>query len=383
VKIQWPEAIDSEVFLRNYWQQKPLLMRQALTDFENPLDANELAGLSCDDDAQSRFIECQSNGEWRMCHGPFDEEFFASLDHPRWSLLVTDVEKLLPDFRDWLSPFRFLPDWRIDDLMISYAPVGGSVGAHVDQYDVFLLQADGQREWHIENRPRAAEQSENATGLSLLSDFSMDCSWTLQAGDMLYLPPGFAHHGIATGEPCMTWSIGFRAPSAAELLPALWSKFADTAQAGVRFGDPGRKPTQTPGCIEERDLQLLRDTVLSVLQRDPVELDRWIASALTSTDDRHTETDPQPAQGYAAGTCALIPNSQARFLYRQLSDDTVELYVANRAYRCSIDLARAICDDRLLGFEMQKNLASADNELVGQLVAIELLLPINSDINQV
>ena len=132
IKINWPDGLNEAVFLAEYWQQKPLFIRSAFECFDNPLDPNELAGLACEEDANSRYIEHTGNNEWRLCTGPLSDDFFDDVKGNEWSLLVSDVEKLLPEFRDYLQPFRFLPDWRIDDLMISYAPVGGSVGAHVD-----------------------------------------------------------------------------------------------------------------------------------------------------------------------------------------------------------------------------------------------------------
>ena len=169
--IQWPNGLDEARFLAEFWQQKPLLIRSAFEKFYNPLDPNELAGLACEEDANSRFIEHTGNNEWRMCAGPLEDDFFDDVNGNQWSLLVSDVEKLLPQFNEYLEPFRFLPDWRIDDLMISYAPVGGSVGAHVDQYDVFLLQADGIREWQIENTPRHGVQPSVSNSIALLGDF--------------------------------------------------------------------------------------------------------------------------------------------------------------------------------------------------------------------
>ena len=157
--IQWPSDIDECIFLDQFWQKKPLLIRQAFPDFVTPLPADELAGLSLEPDTSGRIIVRDSNGAYTLEHGPFAENRFATLTDNQWSLLVTDVEKHIPEFIAYLQPFRFIPDWRIDDLMVSYAPDGASVGAHVDDYDVFLLQASGKRRWLIEDKVRDHVQS--------------------------------------------------------------------------------------------------------------------------------------------------------------------------------------------------------------------------------
>ena len=370
IDIQWPEGITTEHFLDQYWQRKPLLIPQAFANFNNPLDPDELAGLACDEDANARFMEQQQDGQWRMCHGPFDDEFFAAVSGNQWSVLVSDVEKLLPDFQSWLQPFRFLPDWRIDDLMVSYAPVGGSVGAHVDQYDVFLLQADGARDWHIENQPRESATASISSSISLLSDFSADQTMHLQAGDMLYLPPGFAHHGIAAQEPCMTWSIGFRAPTAAELLPAVLHNICESPLAGQRFIDPSRARTEHPGRITAADLQQLRELLRQALSADDKTLDHWIISALTSGADAQTD----PPTDDTSPAASLMPNSYKRFLYT-VDTGQARLYVDGRMYHCSVALAQAICDRQLLPADLPATLDNTDRDLIDTLAGNELLVP--------
>jgi 50S ribosomal protein L16 3-hydroxylase len=371
IDIRWPDGLTTQTFLDQYWQRQPLLIRAAFADFNNPLDADELAGLACDDDASARFIEQQADGQWRMCHGPLDDDFFASVSGNRWSILVSDVEKLLPDFQTWLQPFRFIPDWRIDDLMISYAPVGGSVGAHVDQYDVFLLQADGVREWQIEDHPRPAINQGTGSAISLLSDFKADRTFQLEAGDMLYLPPGFAHHGIAVAEPCMTWSIGFRAPSAAELIPALIHNLCETPAAQMRFVDPARASSTHPGRIEAEDLRQLRDLIRATLAADDQTLDGWIGRALSSGSDPNPEDEPAPVANSGA---SLVPHSYKHFLYMQ-HDDHTRLFVDGEMFDCSASLAQAICDRQLLPVELIEDASEADRELIDTLAARELLVP--------
>ena len=368
--INWPDSIDEHTFLQQYWQQKPLLIPQAFPLFDNPLDANELAGLACDPDANSRFMQRVQGDEWRMCGGPLSDDFFDDVTGHEWSLLVSDVEKLLPDFRAYLQPFRFLPDWRIDDLMISYAPVGGSVGAHVDQYDVFLLQADGIREWQIENTPRVGHQPSVSSSISLLADFEADDTMHLSAGDMLYLPPGYAHHGIAVEESCMTWSIGFRAPSAEEMLPSILRYLCNSADDSMtaRFADVGRTATEQPGHIDTQDIRELRDMVREALTVDDTQLDLCIGRFLTESVDEELEALPAPAEWNEVSAQLnsggiLVCNSHIKFATiadEQTNDaidlkqpttstvkqTTVKLLVNGEAHDCSEHLGACLSNNR-------------------------------------
>ncbi|MDZ4142519.1 MAG: cupin domain-containing protein [Methylotenera sp.] len=209
-------------FLAEYWQKKPLLIKKAISDFTGLLSPEELAGLACEDEVQSRIVEYKK-GKWFASHGPFDDADFAKLpekptNEHHWTLLVQSVNHHLPEATDLLSQFDFIPHARLDDLMVSYAPNGGGVGPHFDSYDVFLLQGQGKRLWRI------SEQTDltlvEGAPLRILQHFETAQEWLLEAGDMLYLPPHLAHWGIAVSDgkaDCMTYSIGFRAPKNQEL----------------------------------------------------------------------------------------------------------------------------------------------------------------------
>ncbi len=366
MNINWPDSLDENTFLQNYWQQKPLLLPQAFPDFINPLDPDELAGLACDPDANARFMEHVKDNEWRMCLGPLSDDFFDDVAGSNWSLLVSDIEKLLPDFRDYLQPFRFLPDWRIDDLMISYAPVGGSVGAHVDQYDVFLLQSSGVREWKIETNRRVGQQQSISNDISLLGDFNEDQTFLLQPGDMLYLPPRFAHHGIAREEACMTWSIGFRAPSPDEMLPSVINYLLEDANSDKRFGDPQRSATKSPGKIEDTDMDRLRKMLRNALQYDDRSLNEWIGRYLSEPKHSHDDIDPEDCdwpqlQRILGSNNVLMANSQKSFFYTQ-SGKSAQLFADGYSYPCSLELADRLCNHRQL---QQHDIATAaDQSLV-------------------
>lgn len=209
-------------FLSEYWHKKPLLIKNAIPGFTGLLSPEELAGLACEEEVQSRIVE-EINGQWHASHGPFDDEDFARLPEKpdpehRWTLLVQTVNHYLPEASELLQQFDFIPHARLDDLMVSYAPDGGGVGPHFDSYDVFLLQGQGKRLW------RVSEQTDleliAGAPLRILKNFDTAQEWLLEAGDMLYLPPQLAHWGIAVSDgknDCMTYSIGFRAPKNQEL----------------------------------------------------------------------------------------------------------------------------------------------------------------------
>lgn len=186
-----PLGMTPARFLRDYWQKRPLLVRNAFPGLHPPISGDELAGLACEPYALARLVlHDAASDQWTVETGPFEESRFADLPEEDWTLLVQDVDKWDRDVAALLGHFRFLPDWRIDDIMVSFAAPGGSVGAHVDQYDVFLLQASGHRHWMIDSRAGAPSAFRPDQPLKLLQRFEPDEEWLLEPGDMLYLPPG-------------------------------------------------------------------------------------------------------------------------------------------------------------------------------------------------
>lgn len=279
-------------FLRDYWQKKPVLIRQAIPGFASPLSPEELAGLACEEDVPARLIlESAGTRPWTLRHGPFTEEDFTSLPEDGYSLLVTDCEKLIPDLMTLVQQFRFVPDWRIDDLMISYAPPGGSVGAHIDDYDVFLLQGMGQRKWMIEYPPKHTDFVPDLD-IRLLEEFEPTQEWVLEPGDMLYLPPGVPHHGVAV-DHCMTYSIGFRAPLLHELAAGVTDRLITQMDQAVRYGDPDLQIPANPGVLNTATRSKLRALLQSVLDQDDAVLDRFIAETLTERPLDHASFYPQ------------------------------------------------------------------------------------------
>ena len=206
-------------FLARYWQRRPLLIRQALPGFESPFEPDTLFELCARDEVESRLIE-RADRRWRLHHGPFGRRAIPPLKRPGWTLLLQGADHHLAAAADLLARFRFVPDARLDDLMVSYASDRGGVGPHVDSYDVFLLQAAGKRRWRIECKPDPTLVPD--LPIRQLAHFRPQQEWLLEPGDLLYLPPGIAHDGVGVGA-CMTFSIGFRTPSWPDLA-GIWAE---------------------------------------------------------------------------------------------------------------------------------------------------------------
>ena len=270
-----------EEFLHDYWQKKPLLIRQALPDYVAPLAPEDLAGLACEETALSRLVQHdRKHDAWRVRTGPFDEAEFPALGDHDWTLLVQDMDKWDADVRALLDRFRFLPAWRIDDVMISFATPGGSVGPHVDQYDVFLLQAQGRRRWQIDTDPRAPRDFREDVELKLLKRFKPSNEWVLEPGDMLYLPPGVPHHGEAV-DACMTFSVGMRAPSRAELLVDLAEELAGALPEEARYADPDLAEPRDAFEIDDAAFARVDQALSSLASMDEKARRRWFGRFIT------------------------------------------------------------------------------------------------------
>jgi 50S ribosomal protein L16 3-hydroxylase len=257
-------GLTARSFLERYWQKRPLLVRGAFPAFQDPLSAEELAGLACEDDVESRLVLVRGGVRpFHLVPGPLDERRLRRLPATHWTLLVQGVDRKVSAVARLRDRFRFVPDWRIDDVMVSFASPFGSVGPHLDSYDVFLLQGRGRRRWRVQLRPDPALRP--GLDLRVLRRFEADADWVLEAGDMLYVPPGIAHHGVAL-EDSLTYSIGFRAPSHAELLAGALQRRLGRMPASLRYADPGLGPTRHPGEIDRAAITRLRRIVARELE---------------------------------------------------------------------------------------------------------------------
>ena len=268
-------------FLDTYWQKRPLVVRDALPDFESPLSPEELAGLACEPGVDSRLILKEGGDHpWELRDGPFEPDAFLDLPETHWTVLVQEVDRLLPEVGGLLDRFRFLPDWRLDDVMVSYAPTHGTVGPHIDNYDVFLLQGLGHRRWKIGTEPVDDEEIVPDLDVRILADFEAEEEFVLGPGDLLYLPPRVAHHGIAEDDQCMTYSVGFRAPRHQALVGDFFQEAMERLDPDARYSDPDLTPVDHPGEIHEAARQKVR-RLLRNLVADDAPIDRWWGRYLT------------------------------------------------------------------------------------------------------
>lgn len=369
--------ITPEVFLRDYWQKKPLLIRQAFPDYESPLSPDELAGLALEEEVESRIVLTHGQIPWELRRGPFGEKDFSQLPEADWTLLVQSVDQFVPEVAELMSAFRFLPSWRIDDIMISYAAPGGSVGPHFDNYDVFLLQSHGHRRWKIGQQCSADSALIDHPDLRILEHFEQQQEWVLAPGDMLYIPPGLAHYGIAEDE-CMTMSVGFRAPSHQEILVHFTDFLAQYMSDQDRYSDAGMQVPAQPSAIDDASVQRLQDIVLELVQ-DKAALATWFGRYMT--EPRYPEL-VQPTEietpvllqelenGYG-----LMRNPSARLAYRLEGDQHLMLFASGEHCLLPATLlpqVQLICDqdyldsDTLLGWQRNADAWTLLEQLLGK-----------------
>lgn len=313
--------LTAKKFLRDYWQKKPLLIRDAVPAFTGLLPVKDLLRLACTDDVQVRLVQREGK-QWDVQHGPFSPSYLKRLPAKNWTLLVQELNHHLPKAAALLQQFAFIPHARLDDLMVSYAPAGGGVGAHMDSYDVFLLQGEGQRRWEI-----SAQQDLSLVPdapLKLLKKFKAEQEWVLGPGDMLYLPPRYAHRGTAV-TPCITYSIGFRAPSAQELAQEFLVYLQDQIALPGMYADPQLQPQTHAGEIGAAMLKQV-SALLKNIRWNDADVLGFLGGYLTEPK-AHVFFDP-PAR--AMDSRAFF--AQARNLGLQLGPKTQMLFSGNQFF---------------------------------------------------
>ncbi|MFA7891987.1 ribosomal protein uL16 3-hydroxylase [Pseudomonas putida] len=345
--LQLLGGITAREFMRDYWQKKPLLVRQAFPDFISPIDPDELAGLALEDEVESRIVLEHGAHPWEMRRGPFNEDTFAELPEKDWTLLVQAVDQFVPEVAELLENFRFLPSWRIDDVMISFATPGGSVGPHFDNYDVFLLQGHGQRNWKIGQMCDSDSALLEHSDLRILADFEQSDEWTLEPGDMLYLPPRLAHYGVAVDD-CLTYSVGFRAPSAAEVLTHFTDFLGQFLPDEERYSDADAQPVSDPHQIQHDALDRLK-ALLDKHMGDKDLLLTWFGQFMT--EPRYPEQivgealSEQELLNALQQGAILIRNPSARMAWSEFESDLL-LFASGRS--CPLpgklrDLLKLVC----------------------------------------
>ena len=323
-------------FLREYWQKKPLLIRQSMPGFHSPIMPEELVTMACDKDVESRLVlEKGLTQPWQLRHGPFTAEDFHTLPDTHWTLLLQEMNKHLSEAAELMARFDFIPSWRIDDIMISFSPPHGSVGPHVDSYDVFLLQAEGRKRWQVASRGHSGSAFLPDLELRILSEFTPEQEWVLEPGDMLYLPPGIAHHGIALDHG-QTWSVGLRAPSHADMLSTMLEQAMETLDPEARYRDPDLVPPAHPAEIPAEVLSQVQQLVRTLTDRiDPAV---WFGRLVT---ENRSGLGPEPPattvtrREFLNGIQRqgpLVRNPATRFAYVRRSAGGATLFVEGEEY---------------------------------------------------
>ena len=341
---------DIDIFLRDYWQKKPLLIRNPWAQWVNPLEPDELAGLACEDDVEARLVS-HAGGALTAEDGPIPEARFGELGRDQWTLLVQAVDHFVPDVAALIEPFRFVPNWRIDDVMVSVAADGGGVGAHFDHYDVFLIQGLGRRRWQIGGMCDENTALLPHDQLRLIANFEAVEEWVLEPGDILYVPPGIAHNGAAVGDNCMTYSVGFRAPSRAELIGDFCDDLMEEMSDDDRYGDPALAPQDNPGEITEAAIDGLHAMLREGLS-DRAAFARWFGKY--NSTPKYPEIDWSPEEHATAGQlraalasgAPVLRNPASRFSFIRQDAGGVMLFVDGESFECAdmaAELAAQLC----------------------------------------
>jgi 50S ribosomal protein L16 3-hydroxylase len=334
-------GLTPQVFMRRHWQKQPLLIRQAFPGIVPPVSRTDLLALAGNEGVESRLIQ-HKGGEWTLRQGPFAKRQVPTAKTPAWTLLVQGVDLHVPQAHELMSRFRFVPDARLDDLMISYATDGGGVGPHFDSYDVFLLQVQGKRRWRIGRMSDPALVPD--VPLKILANFQPEEEWVLEPGDMLYLPPRWAHDGVAEGE-CMTCSIGFRAPARDEVGREVLQRLLDGEEPvanSALYRDPSQPATDTPGRIPSTLQEFTKEAVARL-----VESPKALACALGEW-----LSEPKPMVGFEEGAplnseAAIVLDRRTRMLY-----DDEHVFINGESFRAGGQdamLMRQLADQRSLG----------------------------------
>jgi 50S ribosomal protein L16 3-hydroxylase len=353
--------LDRETFLARHWQSKPLLIRQFIEKFKPPISSHQLAGLAMEEEVESRIIE-NVGGDWKLDHGPFGNTDYQR-DNP-WTLLVQAVDHYIPEVAELRKMVDFIPQWRVDDVMVSYAVNGGSVGPHYDNYDVFLLQGEGERLWKVGQFCDDQSPLLHHDELRILSLFECEQEYLLGPGDMLYIPPGVAHWGIAQGD-CTTFSIGFRAPRINDLV----SRFVDSLLGQIDseqfYSDSRLEPVSRPGEIRPRDLERVQAQVQAAL--DQASGDHWFGELVTEPRSELMPDDDDLAEARAElqGGCNLVGLSPAARLAWQQDSSGLVVYTNGESRQFStamLALVTELCEHwKLEGKTLETALADEES----------------------
>lgn len=374
-------SLSVRKFLDDYWQRKPLFISEAIKDLPN-LSAEELAGYALEESVESRLLietrlpqQDPLNSQWQLLNGPFSEQTFASLPDSHWTLLVQAVDQLNESVHRIKSLFSFIPNWRIDDIMVSYACDQGNAGPHFDYYDVFLLQIQGKRRWKIGQPCTSQSPLRNDTPCKLLTEFKTQSEHLCDRGDLLYIPPGVAHWGIAEGE-CLTLSVGFRAPSHEDILQDLAHELSSDWNQDQRYTDQAANlPKSNPGLIEAKDLKPIQD-LLRHLAADQNALAGWFGNYMTQLK-RETPVF------FSSSEHRYTVSPLARLAYFVSSEGQARLFANGETFQCSQEFAAVLCagDVSQINTAIDNATHSQDLETLHNLLSYGILIDAEADLD--
>ncbi|WP_179952023.1 cupin domain-containing protein [Marinicella rhabdoformis] len=352
------QSITAEEFLQRYWQKQPFLFRNTSLDFSSLPNPVQLFKLASEEDVQSRIIYSEDSKGYQAIYD--DPDAWEDVSNFNPTLLVSDIEKWRPETMAILDAFPFIKSWRLDDLMISFAPTGASVGAHTDHYDVFLIQTSGTRQWSYDDKPLKKTELVKASDLSILNNYQAKTTVELKTGDVLYLPPEIPHHGISTSEDCMTCSIGMRAPSQSEMVMAFAEFIANRCDETNRFTDQGRMDSIYS--FDNNDIEKFKQTILSAFGIKNDDWGQLFGQFFSEYRQLETLIETQPEH-----IGLWQKNPMVTFLY-QISGDTCKLFIDGETFECAASFAQMICHQQT--FERQ------NNEVFEKLVEAGYLQPV-------
>jgi 50S ribosomal protein L16 3-hydroxylase len=371
--------ITLNTFLQHYWQKKALVIRNALPEFDNPLSPDELAGLALEEEIESRIVRetPDKTPQWHLKRGPFLDSDFISLPNTNWTLLVQGVDRIVPEVYALLDHFNFIPQWRVDDVMISYATLHGSVGPHYDNYDVFLYQAKGRRKWSLTSRKCTLENYIKDIELRIMKEFDVEEEFILEEGDMLYLPPHIGHYGVSLSEECMTYSFGYRSYQGQELWDSLGDFISEKELFKNLYCDPDWSHQLHTSEIREPSLQQAKKLLQQVLDTPHI-MKTWFGCFATRLDQQAEQQLAMPLEEdelidlplfiAELKENGLVRDASCRFAYWVEEKNTkTPLFINGCEWdtqRVSDELIRLIANNRFIApDELAPYLKNKDNQL--------------------
>lgn len=304
--LNFPNMTQEE-FLRDYWQKKPLLIPQAFPAFSSLISADELAGLALEEDIESKIV-FENPGQdpaWKVKQGPFKAKDFKQLPKTHWTLLVQGVDRFVPEINQMLNHFDFLPQWRVDDVMISYACNHGSVGPHYDNYDVFLFQASGQRRWQLTTKACHEQNTIPDLHLRIMAEFEVEQDIILSPGDMLYLPPHVGHHGVSLSDDCIGYSFGYRSYNTQEIWDSFGDYLSENRLARQLYQDPDWHQLSNTAEIPPSAYRQAKALMQAMLDDEQL-LQQWFSRFATQLDHHAASLVLPPLSEREAGTMAMF-----------------------------------------------------------------------------